>query len=395
MPERGETGENAPARALRIHRQAVQTVVWSLRGRSPAGFVRKNKTEYGDHPAEDRQQSRGIFNARRLDARAQKKTGFCGAGESRIRKAGGLGFGNPRYRRLGSPMPLGFQHAIFIEMVDFIEETSVFVPFGKGGIESLREEITPALSRRSQFHPLVPHPAFGHPLPCPRERETALPPGERGNRRPTQCRPRRPVIGRAQTQAKATFGASGFMRISGANRVRNPSGIGLGSLRYKKPPATSGCTRSGVKFDFSPRQLDGVGFMRVRVYQFQPHLGANRSADEVNTFFKLSSPGRNIVNAAHHQALGDSSLRRRRMRDNLHDDRRICFFSQAKLEAHADDFPNGVGGGGRAHQHRFSAGGGGAPLNAFDRDGDRHRRQQQPAHHCRSRFSPGPCHALP
>jgi hypothetical protein len=79
-------------------------------------------------------------------------------------------------RRQGRPMPLGFQHAIFIEMVEFIEETSVFVPFGKGGIESLREEITPALSRSSQFHPLAPHPAFGHPLPCPRERETARPP---------------------------------------------------------------------------------------------------------------------------------------------------------------------------------------------------------------------------
>jgi hypothetical protein len=43
-------------------------------------------------------------------------------------------------------MPLGFQHAIFIEVVDCIEETSVLVPLGKGGIESLREEITPALN---------------------------------------------------------------------------------------------------------------------------------------------------------------------------------------------------------------------------------------------------------
>ena len=42
-------------------------------------------------------------------------------------------------------------------------------------IESLREETTPALSRRSQFPPLVPHPAFGHSLPCPREREVSFP----------------------------------------------------------------------------------------------------------------------------------------------------------------------------------------------------------------------------
>jgi hypothetical protein len=40
------------------------------------------------------------------------------------------------------------------------------------------------------------------------------------------------VIGRAQTQAKATFGPSGFMRISGAHRVRNPRGIGRGRLRH-------------------------------------------------------------------------------------------------------------------------------------------------------------------
>jgi hypothetical protein len=62
-------------------------------------------------------------------------------------------------------MPLGFQRAIFMEVVDFIEEIPVFISFEKGGIEFLREETTPALSRSSQFHPLVPHPAFGHPLP--------------------------------------------------------------------------------------------------------------------------------------------------------------------------------------------------------------------------------------
>jgi hypothetical protein len=31
-------------------------------------------------------------------------------------------------------MPLGFQRAIFMEWVDFIEETPVFLPLGKGGI---------------------------------------------------------------------------------------------------------------------------------------------------------------------------------------------------------------------------------------------------------------------
>jgi hypothetical protein len=56
-------------------------------------------------------------------------------------------------------MPLGFQRAIFMEVVDFIEGTLIFSPLGKGRIESLREETTPALSRSSQFHPLVPHPA--------------------------------------------------------------------------------------------------------------------------------------------------------------------------------------------------------------------------------------------
>jgi hypothetical protein len=50
---------------------------------------------------------------------------------------------------------------------------------------------TPALSRSIQSHPLIPHPAFGHPLPYPRARAQAFSPacpagwpGERGNGRP-------------------------------------------------------------------------------------------------------------------------------------------------------------------------------------------------------------------
>jgi hypothetical protein len=89
-----------------------------------------------------------------------------------------------------------------MEVVDFIEEIPVFFPFEKGGIESLREETPPALT-------------------------PVLSPGERENHGPTQCRPRRPVIGRTQTQARAMFSRRGFMRIGGAKRVRNPSGIGL------------------------------------------------------------------------------------------------------------------------------------------------------------------------
>jgi len=75
-----------------------------------------------------------------------------------------------------SPVRPGFQGAVFMEEADFIEEKQGFRVPGTGRIKSRREEITPALSRSSQFHPLVPHPAFGHPLPCPRERETALSP---------------------------------------------------------------------------------------------------------------------------------------------------------------------------------------------------------------------------
>jgi hypothetical protein len=65
-----------------------------------------------------------------------------------------------------SPMPLGFQCAIFMEMVDFIEEKPGIRPLGKGGIESLREDATPALI-----------PAFSPACPAGR-------PGEKGNRRP-------------------------------------------------------------------------------------------------------------------------------------------------------------------------------------------------------------------
>jgi hypothetical protein len=89
-------------------------------------------------------------------------------------------------------MPLGFRRAIFIEAPDFIEEKPVILPLEKGGIESLREEITPALI-----------PAFS--------------PREKGNRRPTQCSSMPPVIGRALTKAKATLGRSRFQRVRGAS----------------------------------------------------------------------------------------------------------------------------------------------------------------------------------
>ncbi len=40
--------------------------------------------------------------------------------------------------------------------------------------------MTPALTRSSQFSPLNPHPAFGHPLPLPRARGLALCPASGG-----------------------------------------------------------------------------------------------------------------------------------------------------------------------------------------------------------------------
>ena len=86
-----------------------------------------------------------------------------------------------------------------MERVDFIEETLVFLPLDKDGIKSLRED-----------HARPP------PGPLPQERE---------NRRTPQCSRMSPVIERAQPQARATFGRSGFTRMSGAKRVRNPSGI--------------------------------------------------------------------------------------------------------------------------------------------------------------------------
>jgi hypothetical protein len=65
----------------------------------------------------------------------------------------GLRFGCPSFIKGGlSPKAgcksnaAGFQRAIFMKGVEFIEETRVLLPLDKGGIESLREEITPALT---------------------------------------------------------------------------------------------------------------------------------------------------------------------------------------------------------------------------------------------------------
>ena len=87
-------------------------------------------------------------------------------------------------------------------------------------------------------------------------------PPERGNHRPTQCRRRRPVIRRAPTQARATFGRSGFMRISGAKRVRNPSGIGRGRPRHEPG---GNCQRPQKTFCFKRLQKASNGFKVLQI----------------------------------------------------------------------------------------------------------------------------------
>jgi hypothetical protein len=53
--------------------------------------------------------------------------------------------GGAKWVRNPSGIGLEIQRVIFMEAVDLIEEIPVFVPFWKGGIESLRESSTPAL----------------------------------------------------------------------------------------------------------------------------------------------------------------------------------------------------------------------------------------------------------